>query len=231
MKKTLIIGASSGIGKDLLNKQIQIGNQVYASYNRNEINFDHENLTKFKLDILNYNFDSNLITEKLDSLVYCPGTIKLKPFTSIKEEDFIEEFNINVMGFVKVFKSVVNLMKNSTSASVVGFSSVCAKRGFNYHSSIATSKSALEGLFLSLAKEYAPKIRFNIISPSIVNTPLSSHLLNHEKKIENIKSTHPLQKIGKPHDISSMANFLISNDAEWMTGTNLSIDGGKANLT
>ena len=155
MKKTLIIGTSSGIGNDLLKKQIELGNQVYASYNTNEINFDHENLTKFKLDILNYNFDRNLITENLDSLVYCPGTIKLKPFTSIKEEDFIEEFNINVMGFIKVFKSVVNLMKNSTSASVVGFSSVCAKK--------ALITIALLLLLKVLLKDYSYLLQKNML--------------------------------------------------------------------
>jgi NAD(P)-dependent dehydrogenase (short-subunit alcohol dehydrogenase family) len=229
MKKTLIIGGSSGVGRAISKHLLEKNHLVFNTYCSTPIDYNHENLKSFHFDINQENQDLDL-PDSIDSLIYCPGTINLKPFTSLKETDFLNEFNVNVLGFVRVLKKVIRKLRKSDSASVLGFSSICVKNGFNYHSSTATSKSALEGLFISLAKEYSPKIRFNMIAPSLVDTPLSAHLINTEKKVEQIGSSHPLQRIGKPQDIAALACFLTSEDASWMTGQVIAVDGGKSNL-
>ena len=166
---------------------------------------NHPNLITGFYDIQNSNsFD--LIPE-LDGFVYCPGTINLKPFKSLKQDDFELDFNVNVIGFIKSLQLLLKPLRKSNLSSVIGFSSVCAQSGFNFHASTATSKAALEGLFTSLAREYAPKILFNIIAPSIIESRLSEHLLNTKDKVERIASTHPIPRIGQPDDIQVLLNI------------------------
>lgn len=229
MKSFLIIGASSGIGEAIANSLLSKNHQVYATYCNNEITLSHPNLKTSYFNVASSDGFSFDFPEELDGLVYCPGTINLKPFNGLKLDDFSQEFDVNVLGFIRVLKLALRSLKQRPS-SVLGFSSVCAKRGFNFHSSTATSKSALEGLFVSLAKEFAPKIRFNLIAPSIIDTPLSEKLINTPKKVENISATHPIPRLGNTHDISSLANHLISEDSSWITGQVISVDGGKSNL-
>ena len=229
MKNILILGASSGIGHCLTNKLLKSGHRVFGTYFKNKINISHPNLITSFFDLQKSNsFEFNL-PEKLDGFVYCPGTINLKPFRSLKQDDFQFEFDVNVLGFIKSLQLLLKPLKKSDLSSVIGFSSVCAQSGFNFHASTATSKAALEGLFISLAKEYAPKILFNIIAPSIIESPLSEHLLNNEDKIERIASTHPVPRIGQPEDIANMAHHILI-ESTWMTGQIIKIDGGKSKL-
>ena len=134
---------------------------------------------------------------------------------------------MNVIGFIKTLRLLLKPLKKSNLSSVIGFSSVCAQSGFNFHASTATSKAALEGLFTSLAKEYAPKILFNIIAPSIIESRLSEHLLNTKDKVERIASTHPIPRIGQP-DIASLAHHILI-ESSWMTGQITRVDGENPN--
>jgi len=229
MKEVLIIGASSGIGLSLTNRLLDSGHRVFATYCKNEIQISHPNLISSFFDTQNSNSFEFDLPEKLDGFVYCPGTINLKPFRSLKQDDFKLDFDVNVLGFIKSLQLILNPLKKSNLSSVIGFSSVCAQSGFNYHASTATSKAALEGLFTSLAKEYAPKILFNIIAPSIIKSPLSEHLLNTEDKIERIATTHPIPRIGQPNDIASLAYHILI-ESSWMTGQIIKVDGGKSKL-
>ena len=229
MKNILIVGASSGIGLSLTSKLLNGNHKVYATYCKTEIEIKHPNLVKGFFDIQNSDSFDFMLPEELDGLVYCPGTINLKPFRSLKQDDFKNDFDINVLGFVKVLHLLLKPLKKAQISSVLGFSSVCAQSGFNFHTSISTSKAALEGLFTSLAKEFAPKIVFNIIAPSIIQTPLSRHLLNSEDKIERISSTHPIPRIGQPDDISNLAYHILV-ESSWMTGQTIKVDGGKSKL-
>ena len=229
MKEVLIIGASSGIGLSLTNRLLDSGHRVFATYCKNEIQISHPNLISSFFDTQISNSFEFELPEKLDGFVYCPGTINLKPFRSLKQDDFKLDFDVNVLGFIKSLQLILNPLKKSNLSSVIGFSSVCAQSGFNYHASTATSKAALEGLFTSLAKEYAPKILFNIIAPSIIKSPLSEHLLNTEDKIERIATTHPIPRIGQPNDIASLAYHILI-ESSWMTGQIIKVDGGKSKL-
>jgi len=229
MKEVLILGASSGVGLSLTNKLLDSGHRVFGTYCQNKIDISHPNLISSFFDLQKSNSFEFELPEKLDGFVYCPGTINLKPFRSLKRDDFEFEFDVNVLGFIKSLHLLLKPLKKSNISSVLGFSSVCAQSGFNFHSSTATSKAALEGLFTSLAKEFAPKILFNIIAPSIIQSPLSKHLLNTEDKIERIASTHPIPRIGQPDDIASIAHHILI-ESTWMTGQIIKIDGGKSKL-
>jgi NAD(P)-dependent dehydrogenase (short-subunit alcohol dehydrogenase family) len=122
-------------------------------------------------------------------------------------------------------------LKRANGASVVLFSTVAVKMGMPFHASIAASKGAIEGLAKSLAAEYAAsKITFNVIAPSLTDTHLASMLLSTDEKKEASNKRHPLQRIGNPDEISKLVSFLLSEDASWMTGQIIGIDGGMGSL-
>jgi NAD(P)-dependent dehydrogenase (short-subunit alcohol dehydrogenase family) len=226
-KKYLVIGGSSGIGK-LLVEKLSTTSEVYASFHQHQLE-SSKNVYYFSYDASS-DKDLSLETDLLDGMVYCPGTINLKPFHRLTIDDFIKDFEVNLLGAVKVIQNVLPLLKKSESASIVLFSTVAVQQGMGFHSSVAASKGAIEGLARALAAELAPKIRVNVIAPSIVDTPLASRLLNTEEKVKASEKRHPLQKIGSADDIAAMAKFLLSDDASWITGQVMKVDGGISSI-
>ena len=168
--------------------------------------------------------------DQIDGFVYLPGTINLRPFKGIKPSSFIDDFNINVMGCVKILQKVLPRLQSSDNPSIVMFSTVAVKLGMPFHSSVSTSKGAIEGLTRSLAAEFAPKIRVNAVAPSILDTPMAEKFLNSESKIDNAKNRHPMKQIGSAQDISEMVKFLLSEKSKWMTGQIIPFDGGMSSL-
>jgi NAD(P)-dependent dehydrogenase (short-subunit alcohol dehydrogenase family) len=102
--------------------------------------------------------------------------------------------------------------------------------GYTFHTQVAASKGAIEGLTKSLAAEFAPQIRVNAIAPSLTQTPLAAKLLNTEQKMETNANRHPLKRIGLPDDIAQMAFFLLSEKSSWITGQILHVDGGMSSI-
>ena len=113
------------------------------------------------------------------------------------------------MGAVRSINAVLKNLNNSTQASIVLFSTVAVQIGMPFHSSVAVSKGAIEGLTRSLAAELAPKISVNAIAPSIVNTPLAEKFLNSESKMERAVERHPLKKVGSADEIANFAIQLL----------------------
>jgi len=231
-KNILVVGGSSGIGLDLVRLLVKENAVVFVASRSNP-----EPLSELKLQ--HFTFDAtlpdvsvfNALPEKLDGLVYCPGTINLKPFTRLKEEDFKNDFQINVIGAVLVLQALIGRLKNSPSASVLFYSTVASSTGMAFHASIAASKSALEGLARSLAAEYAAnRIRFNTIAPSLTNTSLAKQLISTPEKLEVSNKRHPLGRIGEVGDISSISTFLLSDESSWITGQVLHVDGGLSTI-
>jgi NAD(P)-dependent dehydrogenase (short-subunit alcohol dehydrogenase family) len=224
MKNFLVIGASSGIG--LATAQILAqNNQVFATYNTSPIS-NSSNLNYSFLNVLEDTLDLSFLPEKLDGLVYCPGSINLKPFARITPDDFLNDYKLQVLGAVKVIQQVLPKLKLGNNANIVLFSTVAMQLGFNFHSQVATHKGAIEGLTKALAAELAPTVRVNCIAPSITNTKLAANILNTPEKIEANAQRHPLKQIGTANDIAQMAAFLLNDTAKWITGQIIHVDGG-----
>jgi NAD(P)-dependent dehydrogenase (short-subunit alcohol dehydrogenase family) len=174
---------------------------------------------------------TNFIPDQLHGLVYCPGTITLRPFQSLRLSDFEKDMEVNFYGAIKVLQAVIPRLKKSEEGSVVLFSTVATRTGMNFHASIAAAKAAVEGLAISLAAEYSKsKVRFNVISPSLTDTDLAKNLLSSPEKQKIAAERHPLKRFGTVDDIASMAVFLLSSESTWITGQVLSVDGGMSTL-
>lgn len=230
MSTYLIIGASSGIGQKLAEQLVDAGHRVYATYFKNKPVSD-SGLTRYHyLNVLDENIALDFLPESLDGLVYCPGSINLKPFERIKPSDFIADFNLQVAGAIKIIQMAMLRLKKSGNASIVLFSTVAVQTGFPFHTQVSASKGAIEGLTRALAAEYAPKIRVNCIAPSLTDTPLAASLLNTEPKREANALRHPLKKTGTPGNIADMAMFLLSEKGSWISGQIFHVDGGMSAL-
>ena len=227
-KNILIIGGSSGIGLALA-EILSPSNSVFVASRSNE-NLSSLDLTHLPYDAISTELDTTVLPDELHGFVYCPGSINLRPFKGLSTEAFEKDFQINVTGAINSLKSVLSRLSASGNASVVFFSTVAVQTGMPFHSSVAASKGALEGLTRSLAAEFAPKIRVNAIAPSLVNTPLASKFLNNESKIEKANERHPLGRIGNAKEIAQAAGFLLGPESSWMTGRVLQLDGGIGNL-
>ncbi len=230
MSNILIIGASSGIGKELANKLSANGYNVWGTYNSKEVNENKENLKYLKLNVLEDRLNLEELPEIIDGFVYCPGSINLKPFNRIKPDEFIKDFELQVVGAINVLQSILPRIQKSTNGSIVFFSTVAVKIGLPFHTIVSTSKGAIEGFTRALAAELAPKIRVNCIAPSLTDTPLAASLLNTEQKREANAQKHPLKRIGTTNDIASMAEFLLSADSSWITAQVFYVDGGMSSI-
>ena len=224
MKNYLVIGGSSGIGKEI--SELLSNENIVFSTSRNEINELNENIRHIKYDVLEDELDPELLPDQIDGFVYCPGTINLRPFRSLKLETFRSDLELNLIGAIKTLQIILTRLQQSPSSSIIFYSTVAVKTGMPFHSSVSSSKSALEGLTKSLAAEFAPKIRVNCISPSIVNTPLANKFLNTEDKIEKAAARHPLNKIGTAKEIAQLTQYLLDDKSKWITGQIINIDGG-----
>jgi len=228
MKKYLIIGASSGIGKALAQQLADQGYNVYGTFNENST--DISGVSFHRLNVEDDEIDLGFLPDELDGLAYCPGTINLKPFHRIKPETFRSDYELQVIGAIKVIQSALPRLKKRDVSSIVMFSTIAVQIGFPFHSLVASSKGALEGLTKSLAAEYAPRIRVNCIAPSLTHTPLAARLLSSEEKAEAQASRHPLKKIGSSDDIAAMARFLLTDQSSWISGQVMHVDGGLSTL-
>jgi len=230
MANYLIIGASSGIGKRLAEKLAESGHQVYGTYYKNELQPENNRIQLFPLNVLDETFSLDFLPNELAGIVYCPGSINLRPFERIKPADFINDYNLQVVGAVKAIQAVASKLKGSENAAIILFSTVAVQTGLAFHSQVSASKGAIEGLTKALAAEYAPKIRVNCIAPSLTDTPLAAALLNSDQKKQANAERHPLKRIGTTDDIANMAEFLLSPKASWITGQIIHVDGGFSSL-
>ncbi|WP_294212856.1 SDR family oxidoreductase [uncultured Chryseobacterium sp.] len=230
MKNIVIIGCGKGIG--LAAARLLAGQHHITGISRSDaLELQHPNIEFHRKDILTETLDDIVFPDVVDGLIYAPGSINLKPLNRLTEEDFKHDFEINVLGAVKIIQKLLPHLRKPETASVVLFSSVAAKLGMPFHASVAASKSAVEGLVRSLAAEFsAQKIRFNAVAPSLTDTSLAAHLLSTPEKREASAKRHPLQRIGSAEEIAGLAAFLISDQASWITGQVLGADGGMSRI-
>ncbi|AVR46145.1 oxidoreductase [Christiangramia fulva] len=226
-KNILLIGGSTGIGRELAEILAAENSVIVASRNKENLS---DKIRHLKFDVLEDDIAELDLPDTIDGFVYCPGSIDLKPFKMIKPSHFEQEMNLNFFGMVRCLQGILPKLKKSEQASLIFFSTVAVQTGMPFHTSVAAAKGAIEGFAKSLAAEYAPSFRVNVIAPSLTHTPLAEKILSNEEKIKKMDQRHPLKRIGKPKDIASLAAFLLSEDSSWITGQVLGIDGGLSTL-
>ncbi len=225
-KNILFIGGTHGIGNAMVTQMYESHN-IYIAARTNE-GLETIDATYIPFDATTDTLDTSLLPPALDGFVYCPGSINLKPFKMLSLDIFKEDMELNFFSMVKVVKEV--MPKMADGASMVFFSTVAVGTGMPYHTSVAAAKGAIEGFAKSLAAEYAPKIRVNVIAPSLTDTPLANRLLSNDKKREMMAQRHPLKKVGSPEDVAHIGTFLLSDNSSWITGQVLGVDGGTSTL-
>ena len=229
MRNFIIVGGSSGIGKEIVGLLELEGARVVATYHTHPVE-DSPNVKYIKCDVRADTLSLDELPEEIHGLAYCPGSINLKPFHRFTEEDFIEDFKFQVLGATKIIQLLLPRMKKSGAASIVLFSTVAVQTGIPFHSQVAMSKGALEGLTKALAAELAPIIRVNAVAPSLTNTDLANRFLNTPEKVDLQAAKNPLKKVGDPKDIAEAAVYLLGQRSSWVTGQVLHVDGGFSNL-
>jgi NAD(P)-dependent dehydrogenase (short-subunit alcohol dehydrogenase family) len=226
MSRLIVIGGSKGIGNAIITSLLSSYDNI-TNISRTAPERKHNNLTHYSCDVLK---DELPDIESADGLVYCPGSINLKPINRLSIDDFKKDFDINVLGAVKVIQKYLPALKKGTKPSIVLFSTVATKLGMPFHASVAASKSAVEGLTKSLGAELAPTIRVNAIAPTVTNTELASKLLRNERMVDNMNERHPLKKYLQPQEVADMAEFLLSEKAASLSGQVFEMDCGIVNF-
>lgn len=225
MKNILIVGAGKGIG--LKSAELLRNENLYTISRTSTKELEDLDTEFFQLDVAKDDLGNLSLPPELHGLVFCPGSINLRPFNRLTEADFQADFQQNFLGAVHIIQKCLPALKKSKSASIVLFSTVAAKLGMPFHTSIAASKGAIEGFAKSLAAELAASnVRVNVIAPSLTDTELAAQLLSTEEKRLASAKRHPLQRIGSPEDMAQMVEFLLSEKSSWMTGQIIGIDGG-----
>ena len=232
--KYLIFGATGSIGSNLAN---QLYNSKYdfhlVSRNEEELKSLSERLkcAYTVADVLESNFIEKVKSEisEIKGIAYCVGSIDLKPFKMVKEDDFQKCMKLNLYSAVEIIKSYQDSLKKN-KGSIILFSTVAVQRGFANHSIIASTKAAVEGLTISLAAEFAPDIRVNCIAPSLTNSKISQNILKNTIMAESIAKAHPMKRIGEGKDAAAMAKFLLTEESSWITGQIIGVDGGRSSI-
>lgn len=163
---------------------------------------------------------------RLDGLINNAG---VAPMADLEQTDtalWDEVFAINVRGPFLLTKLFLPLLKESENAGIVQVSSTLAVRAIAGMLAYNASKAALNQLTRSLALELAPKIRVNAVMPAVVDTPIHQGRGMSSENVQKMAKIHPLLRVGQPEDVAALVVFLLSDEAAWMTGTLLPIDGG-----
>lgn len=226
-KNIAVIGGTTGIGRATIEQLLSTGHQVFPACRAPEKLAD--------LGLSAQVFDASApgpLTwpERLDGFVYCPGTISLKSFHRLTVDDFQRDLQVNLFGAIAALQSALPALKASGNASVVLFSTVAVAQGMAMHAGIAAAKGAVEGLARSLAAEWLPAIRVNVVAPALTDTPLAGGLLNSDVKREAAAKRHPLQQVGRAEDVAALVAYLLSDQSRFMTGQVLRVDGGMSSV-
>lgn len=241
-KKTAIItGASGDIGKAISEKLAQDNfNLILNGWNSFEklIPFAADIKNRYPVDIYCHKADISNETqvkemfskavEKLGNisvLVNCAGISFVGLIQDTTEEIWNRIFDINTKGVFLCSKEAVKLMVSQKSGNIINITSMWGQTGASCETAYSASKGAIDSFTKALAKEIAPSgIRVNAISPGMIATKMNSHLSSDE--IQSFVNEIPTEKIGQPKDIADAVSFLVSDQASYITGQIIGINGG-----
>ena len=234
-EKYVIFGATGSIGSSLAEQLKNSGNNIHlVGRNESELSSISEKLgcSHTVADVLEGGFIEKVKSDisEIKGLAYCVGSIDLKPLRMVNEQDFQKCMKLNLYSAVEAIKGFQESLKKN-NGSIVLFSTVAAQRGFTNHSIIASTKAAIEGLTVSLAAEFAPKIRVNCIAPSLTNSKIAQPMLKNTAIAEGIAKAHPLKRLGEGKDSAALAKFLLTEESSWVTGQIIAVDGGRSKLS
>ena len=234
MKKrnVFISGASRGIGESMA-KHFAKSNFNVVGTSRNNFKFDDdlENLLPLKLDVTSRNdvkdcFDElkskNLLP---DILINNAGITADQLFLRMSDDDWDDVINTNLTGTFNLTKIFLKNMIKNKFGRIINISSISGLMGNPGQVNYSSSKAALNGFTKSLAKEVGSRnITVNFVSPGFIDTDMTSYIVENERN--EILKKIPLNKFGSPEDISKLVMFLMSDEASYITGQTISIDGG-----
>lgn len=229
-KNFVVIGGSYGIGLGIVQRLASGGANVTVVSRTIGNLFDLTQVVHVQADVTKDEISGNQLPDSIHGLAYCPGSINLGPIRGLKADAMMKDYELNVVCAVKCLQTSLPAMKAAGSSSVVMFSTVAVSQGMPMHASVAAAKGAVEGLTRSLAAELAPNIRVNCIAPSLTDTPLAERLLSSDQKRAAMAERHPLKRVGTIDDIASLAEYLLTDRAGWITGQVIGVDGGMSTV-
>ena len=234
-EKYLIVGATGSIGSNLAIQMHESGKEIHlVGRDENQTKSLSEKLNSAYsiADVLEDGFVDKIKAniEDVKGIVYCVGSIDLKPLKMASESDFNKCMKLNLYSAIDLIKGYQDSLKKN-NGSIVLFSTVAAQRGFTNHSIIASTKAAVEGLTVSLAAEFAPNIRVNCVALSLTNSKIAQPLLKNTALAQGIAKAHPLKRIGEGKDGAALAKFLVTDESSWVTGQVIAVDGGRSKLS
>ena len=234
-EKYLIFGATGSIGSSLAEQLKGSGQDVHlVARNESELDQISKRLecSHTVADVLEEGFIEKVKSDisEINGLAYCVGSIDLKPFRMVNDQDFQKCMKLNLYSAVEAIKGYQESLKKN-QGSIVMFSTVAAQRGFSNHAIIASTKAAVEGLTVSLAAEFAPNIRVNCVAPSLTKSKIAEPMLKNMAIAEGIAKAHPLKRLGEGKDSAALAKFLLTKDSSWVTGQIIAVDGGRSKLS
>lgn len=230
MGKLVVAGGRTGIGRALVNRLTNAGHDVLI-LGRTHPESLPAGSSFSEVDFGNPEAQLPVVEGPISGLAYLPGTIRLKSFRGLKAHDFQEDLQINALGAIRLLQHVEgNLKGRDGGASVVLFSTVAVQTGMPFHSSIALAKGAVEGLARSLAAEWAPSVRINVIAPTLTNTELASSMLSNDQRKQAAIDRHPLKRILDPEEPASLAEWLLTGASQSVSGKVFSMDAGIGSL-
>ncbi len=238
MKKVAFVtGGAKGIGSAIVKRLIKDGYKVAFTYNSSEekaLNLCADlgaDCKAYKLDITDSNAVKTVIDDVENSfgeiyvLVNNAGIAEQTLFTDITDEMWHKMINTNLSGAFFCSRAVLKYMINRKSGKIINISSIWGETGGSCEVHYSASKSGLIGMTKALAKEVGLSgITVNSVSPGVILTDMTSHF--DEDTMNALKDETPLNKIGTPEDVAGAVSFLASKDANFITGQNISVNGG-----
>lgn len=239
-KTAIIIGASSDIGTAICKKFAEKGYNLALTYNTNKI--DEKAIipkSKTDIEIKTYQLDLtqpnqinntfNLIAKdfkSLDTLVFCAGVAQKRALIfDVKDEEIDNLFEVNIKSAIRCVREFTKIVVNKNPANIVLIGSFVEKNGCSCESVYTSTKSGLSGLCKSLASELGNlEIRINVVAPGFIDTKMNHNLSKDER--EEFAEITPLKRLGQVEDIANAVNFLTSDEASFITGQTLYVDGG-----